>query len=75
MKYRLLCGLFLLIIFVSAISCRTNSGDSLSVFEKRADSIIKLMTLEEKIGQVSLFTSDMSQTGPTMRDDYTDLIK
>ncbi len=75
MKNRLLFGLILLIVFVFATRCKTNSGDATSVYEKKADSIIRLMTLDEKIGQVSLFTSDMSQTGPSMRDDYVDLIK
>jgi beta-glucosidase len=39
------------------------------------DDLIKRMTLDEKIGQISLFTSDWSTTGPSMRNDYIDLIK
>jgi len=39
------------------------------------DDLINKMTLEEKIGQLSLFTSDWSSTGPSMRNDYTDLIR
>ncbi len=34
------------------------------------DSIMNLMTLEEKIGQMTLFTSDWEMTGPTLRDNY-----
>jgi beta-glucosidase len=34
------------------------------------DGLIKKMTLEEKIGQLTLFTSDMDLTGPTIRDTY-----
>lgn len=37
--------------------------------------LIKRMTLEEKIGQLTLFTSDMSVTGPVMRDSYKEDIK
>lgn len=36
----------------------------------RVDSLIELMTLEEKIGQLTLFTSDWVVTGPTMRENY-----
>ena len=34
------------------------------------DGLIKKMTLDEKIGQLTLFTSDMDLTGPTIRDTY-----
>lgn len=39
------------------------------------DSLLNEMTLQEKVGQMTLFTSDLTQTGPTMRDDYKKLIK
>ena len=35
-----------------------------------ADSLISLMTLEEKVGQMTLFTSDWAVTGPTLREGY-----
>ncbi len=75
MKNRRLPIILFLIAVVFAYGCKTKPVNVASVYEKKADSIIKLMTLDEKIGQVSLFTSDMSSTGPTMRDDYIDLIK
>jgi len=50
-------------------------SSDLSKYEDKADSIISLMTLEEKIGQLSLFTSDWSATGPSIRNDYIDLIR
>ena len=34
------------------------------------DDLIKKMTLDEKIGQLNLLTSDMDVTGPTMREGY-----
>lgn len=34
------------------------------------DDLIKKMTVEEKIGQLNLLTSDMDVTGPTMREGY-----
>ncbi|HLR25466.1 MAG TPA: glycoside hydrolase family 3 N-terminal domain-containing protein, partial [Fodinibius sp.] len=41
----------------------------------KVDSVLNLMTLEEKVGQMTLFTSDLATTGPTIRDDYVKLIK
>lgn len=41
----------------------------------KVDSLIGKMTLEEKVGQLTLFTSDMTTTGPSMRGDYQKLIK
>lgn len=38
--------------------------------EQRIDSVMSLMTLDEMIGQMSLFTSDWAVTGPTLRDNY-----
>lgn len=43
--------------------------------DQQVDSVLKLMTIEEKIGQLSLFTSDWDVTGPTMRKEYKDDIR
>ncbi|TAL59764.1 MAG: glycosyl hydrolase [Bacteroidetes bacterium] len=63
------------ISFLLFPGCKKGSKNALNSYEAKADSIIRLMTLEEKIGQLSVFTSDFSATGPTMRKDYIDLIK
>jgi beta-glucosidase len=63
------------LFFFLCTGCKNQPKDILSVYENKADSIIKLMTLDEKVGQLSLFTSDWSTTGPSMRKDYVDLIK
>ena len=39
------------------------------------DSLIKQMTLEEKIGQMTLFTSDWDVTGPSIRGNYLEDIR
>ena len=39
------------------------------------DSLISEMTVEEKIGQMTLLTSGWSQTGPTMNDNYMEMIR
>jgi beta-glucosidase len=41
----------------------------------RIDSLISLMTLEEKVGQLTLYTSDYDVTGPTIRENYKEDIK
>ncbi|MBW6501169.1 MAG: glycoside hydrolase family 3 C-terminal domain-containing protein [Bacteroidales bacterium] len=69
---RLFTGLLLVALFPC---CKNQYPDNQSVHGNKADSLIRLMTLEEKIGQLSLFTSDWSSTGPEMRGDYIDLIR
>ena len=44
------------------------SGDKR--IEQRIDSVLKLMTLEEKIGQMTQFSANSSITGPVMSDDF-----
>ena len=41
----------------------------------RVDSLLRVMTLEEKIGQMVLFTSDWTVTGPSIRQGYLDDIR
>lgn len=43
--------------------------------ERKVDSLLALMTMEEKVGQMTLFTSDWDVTGPTLRAGYKDDIK
>ncbi len=38
--------------------------------ERRVDSLLRLMTLEEKIGQMTQFSANWSITGPVMSDDF-----
>ena len=39
------------------------------------DSLIKEMTIEEKSGQLTLYTSGWTVTGPQLREDYIDELK
>lgn len=41
----------------------------------KVDSLMSKMTLEEKIGQMVLFTSHFDVTGPTMRNDEVEMIR
>lgn len=51
----------------------TTTSDTKNISAK-VDSLLERMTLEEKVGQLTLFTSDLTTTGPTIRDDYKKLI-
>ncbi len=69
-----------LAIFVAILAmwgCKPSGYDKYSeaAIEKRVDSVMKLMNLEEKIGQLTLFTSDYDVTGPTMRENYKEDLK
>ncbi|MDO9340454.1 MAG: glycoside hydrolase family 3 N-terminal domain-containing protein [Bacteroidales bacterium] len=74
MRIKILLTLILFTTFFYT-GCKNQLLSDLIIYENKADSIINLMTIDEKIGQLSLFTSDWSTTGPTMRKDYIDLIK
>lgn len=62
---------------LAALSCsreapRTGSG---AAYTKKVDSLLSVMTLEEKVGQLTLFTSDWTTTGPSMRPGYLENIR
>ncbi len=73
---KLLKTLILLIFFISYSCTRVPEN---GVADRKMDIFIEQlmdrMTLEEKIGQLTLFTSDWSSTGPSIRNDYVDLIR
>jgi beta-glucosidase len=66
-----------LVIFILANGCARAPEQPVteSKMEKFVQGLLDKMTLEEKIGQLTLFTSDWSKTGPSIRKDYVDLIK
>ena len=66
--------LFLLLILLGA-SCKNSSQTATDPIDKRIDSLLTLMTLDEKVGQLTLYTSDWDVTGPTMRSGYKEDIK
>ena len=43
--------------------------------EEKVDSIMKRMTLEEKIGQMVLYSSDWDVTGPSLKKGYLEEIR
>ncbi len=62
-----------LLLAASCNSPKTTTGNTLSF--PKVDSLLKVMTLEEKIGQMVLLTSDWSVTGPSIRDGYLEDIR
>ncbi len=67
-----LTTLSLTIVFLALFSCqptRKESGPEAGMKQK-VDSLLSVMTLEEKIGQLTLFTSGWDVTGPTLRENY-----
>lgn len=69
MKY---LAFFLLILMMGACS---NSESPENPYAVKVDSVLSLMTLEEKVGQLNLYTSDWDVTGPTMREGYKEEIR
>lgn len=61
-------------IFLTACKnmAQTSQEDKIAA---RVDSVMKLMTLEEKIGQMVLYTSDWDVTGPSLKKGYMDEIR
>lgn len=64
--------LALFILLLNACNPPANRQDRIDL---KVDSLLALMTLEEKIGQLSLYTSDWDVTGPTMREGYKEEIR
>lgn len=56
-------------------SCKKIPVNTEAYYIAKADSILALMSLEEKIGQTNLLTSDWDVTGPSIRNDYIQLIQ
>ncbi len=76
MKKRI--GILLLLTLLVACNMGEPEREGFFTIEhtaQRVDSLMQLMTLEEKIGQMVLFTSDMDVTGPFMRDHYVESIQ
>ena len=67
-------------IILSAIiifGCGTKKDDRSAdiLLDRKVDSVLSLMTLEEKLGQLTLYTSDWDLTGPVMNPEYMEDIR
>jgi beta-glucosidase len=64
------CGLFFGLIFALTTVLSAGLPDLSTEDSALVKSLLKKMTLEEKIGQMNLLTSDRDTTGPSVRKDY-----
>ncbi len=67
----------ILIVLIIQISCAKKSVPNKPILSKDAfiENLLGKMTLDEKLGQMTLFTTDWESTGPTIRGGYEDDIK
>ena len=72
MKKTLILMTFLAIM---CCACSQKAGKRGGTSHPKVDSLMNVMTLDEKIGQLVLFTSDWSVTGPSMREGYLEDIR
>lgn len=63
------------VLVINGCSPVSDTDKANEAIQKKVNELMAQMTLEEKIGQMTLFTSDYDVTGPTMRDNYKDDIK
>ena len=66
---------FALVTVILSSACSSRISNEESKLEQKVDSVLSLMTLEEKIGQMVLYTSDWDVTGPTLKSGYMDDIR
>lgn len=75
--FKIACSI--LVLFIAA--CIPKSGHLMAqkqlpvVKDPRVEKLLAKMTLEEKIGQMTQFTTDWESTGPTIRDGYKNDIR
>ena len=70
----LLLSLILLIVGCAS-SAKNKKKDKMKVIESKVDSVLSKMTLEEKIGQMVLFSSGWTITGPSLPANYLEDIR
>ncbi len=75
MKRSKLVFIGIVMVLILTQACTQNKPNATSDLDRKVDSVLSLMTLEEKIGQMTLFTSDMDQTGAFIRKEYEEDIK
>ena len=63
------------VILLIFSACKGPQPEQKNPMDTKIDSLISLMTLEEKVGQLTLYTSDMDQTGAFIRKEYENDIK
>lgn len=59
------------------LSCKSQKGTigTPDLYNHQVDSVLALMTLQEKIGQMTIYTTDWESTGPTIKAGYQNDIR
>lgn len=70
-----LVTLLWLALLINSCTSQTTKPIQATHNKSRIDSLMAAMTLEEKIGQMTLFTTDWGSTGPTIREGYEEDIR
>ncbi|WP_299668042.1 glycoside hydrolase family 3 N-terminal domain-containing protein [uncultured Polaribacter sp.] len=66
----------ILVFFSCNIADKSNHlSKQETVFDTKVDSLMELMTLEEKIGQTTMYSGSGAVTGPTVNADFRKFIK
>ncbi len=66
----------ILLLLLTVLSfAAANAQSKAKTVDQKIDSLLALMTLDEKIGQLALFTTDWGATGPTIREGYKNDIR
>jgi beta-glucosidase len=74
MFYPLISGfIFVWVYGISLPGGHTPDGED--IISQKVDSLLNLMTLEEKLGQMTLLSSGFTATGPVLREDYEELVR
>ncbi|MFZ4726529.1 MAG: glycoside hydrolase family 3 N-terminal domain-containing protein, partial [Paludibacter sp.] len=73
MKKHILFVILATIIFGACKNSAVTSDEKR--IDAKVDSVMKLMTVDEKIGQMVLYTSDWDVTGPSLKKGYLDEIR
>jgi len=73
MKKNIYLGIFAL-LFLFSCNHSVETAEQIKI-DAKVDSLMKLMTLEEKVGQMVLYTSDWDITGPSTKQGYLDEIR
>jgi len=65
----------LLLLFLSSACAPVERDTGDPEINAKVDSVLSLMNMEEKLGQLTLLSSGFSETGPTLRDDFEQLVR
>lgn len=68
-------GIIMAAIIVSGCTTEKDDRSGDILLDRKVDSVLSLMTLEEKLGQLTLYTSDWDVTGPVMNPEYMEDIR